>query len=83
MPQVLYTQHNVLSGTFPSELPNARDLRYLRLEHNQISGALPPTLGNATHLQTFHAHHNRLGGSLPAQERPYCRATLLHGYMAT
>jgi Leucine-rich repeat (LRR) protein len=58
-------QHNLLTGTIPSNLPNYRGLIQLIIEFNFLSGSLPENFGSLQRLVILTLNNNRFSGTLP------------------
>lgn len=58
---------NAISGSIPTELGLATNLRDLALDVNQLSGPLPSQLGSLTGLQTLWLNDNYFTGTLPSE----------------
>ena len=56
--QVLYLRSNRLTGTLPTELGGATELRYLLLQENLLDGEIP-TEASGTHTHKSHAQVSR------------------------
>lgn len=63
--RVLSLRSNLLTGSLPSDLANAKALRSIYLQHNLFSGPLPPFLSQWGRLSRLDLSFNRLNGSIP------------------
>ncbi|KAI4384800.1 hypothetical protein MLD38_002903 [Melastoma candidum] len=64
--QVLSLRMNSLSGPFPSDLLNLRNLTGLYLQYNNLSGLLPQDLSVWGNLTALDLSNNSLNGSIPS-----------------
>jgi hypothetical protein len=62
--EVLWTDHNYLSGTIPSNFCNMVNISVIAIDHNQLDGTVPPCLSSLTELSVFQVQNNNLGGSI-------------------
>lgn len=63
--RVLSLRSNLLTGSLPSDLANAKALRSIYLQHNLFSGPLPPFLSQWGRLNRLDLSFNHLNGSIP------------------
>jgi Leucine-rich repeat (LRR) protein len=59
--------HNLLSGSFPSEILEVTTLRELYLSFNSIAGAIPAGLAALTNLEKVYLSRNDLSGAIPSE----------------
>ena len=62
---VLYLQHNLISGTFPPELCLLTQLQRLNLSHNNLRGLIPHNIGELANLESFLLTGNVITGPVP------------------
>jgi hypothetical protein len=62
---LLYMQHNRISGIIPPELCLLNRLKRLNLSHNSIRGVLPHNIGEMTNLETLLLVGNNIVGPVP------------------
>lgn len=63
----LVLSHNLLSGTFPSELLPLTQLGYLNLACNQLSGPIPHEIGVLSNLTSLNLSGNSFSGEIPSE----------------
>ena len=63
----LVLSHNLLSGTFPSELLPLTQLGYLNLACNQLSGPIPHEIGVLSNLTSLDLSGNKFSGEIPSE----------------
>ena len=64
----LSIQHGVhMSGSIPSEVGLARQLRYLNLSDNNLEGSIPTEVGSLGLLKLLNLSCNKLGGTIPSE----------------
>ncbi|XP_019169985.1 PREDICTED: probable inactive receptor kinase At4g23740 [Ipomoea nil] len=63
--QVLSLRSNGISGNFPSDFGNLKNLSYLYLQNNHFSGPLPLDLGVWENLTIVNLSNNGFNGSIP------------------
>ena len=62
---VLYLQHNRISGLIPPELCLLTQLQRLNLSHNNLRGVIPHNVGELVNLETFLLTGNSIIGPVP------------------
>jgi hypothetical protein len=62
--EVLWTDHNYLSGTIPSDFCNMVNISVIAIDHNQLDGTVPPCVSSLADLSVFQVQNNILGGSI-------------------
>lgn len=63
--QTLSLRSNGISGPFPTDLYNLKDLSFLHLQFNKLSGPLPLNLSIWKNLTVINLSNNHFNGSLP------------------
>lgn len=62
---LLYLQHNRISGTIPPELCLLVRLQRLNLSHNNLRGVIPHNVGELINLESFLLTGNNIVGPVP------------------
>eukprot|EP00257_Ricinus_communis_P018868 XP_015577688.1 probable inactive receptor kinase At4g23740 [Ricinus communis] len=63
--QVLSLRSNLISGEFPSDFFNLKNLSFLYLQYNNLSGSLPVDFSVWSNLTIINLSNNRFNGSIP------------------
>lgn len=64
--QILSLRSNGITGTFPLDLGNLRNLSYLYLQYNKFSGPLPSDFSVWNNLTIVNLSKNRFSGNIPS-----------------
>lgn len=64
--KILSLRKNQLTGDFPSDFINLKNLTHLYLQHNRLSGPLPSFISELKNLKVLDLSNNRFNGSIPS-----------------
>ena len=66
IPEVSLTMdNNELTGSFPSEIGQLTDVKYLSFSSNSFSGTIPDEIGSLENIESFDTSLNFINGKLP------------------